>query len=119
MTWVSIPNTSLESGKPARSIDVVALRDNPIAIANGDTGAPEVKLVAVEKAPDAGVIGSYAFCIRVSGTDSTGTTVAGSLLRYSAVSGSSGAPSGTWRLMGYTGAAGLNSRVTSLWLRIA
>ena len=39
-TWTNISDTVLEPGKPARSIDALALRDNPIAIAERAAGAP-------------------------------------------------------------------------------
>jgi hypothetical protein len=39
-TWTNISDTVLEPGKPARSIDALALRDNPIAIAERTAGAP-------------------------------------------------------------------------------
>ena len=41
-TWTSIPDSLLEPGKPIRSVDALALRDNPIAIAEGAAGAPKV-----------------------------------------------------------------------------
>ena len=41
-TWTTIPDSSLEPGKPIRSIDALALRDNPVAIAEGETGAPQI-----------------------------------------------------------------------------
>lgn len=41
-TWTTIPDSSLEPGKPIRSIDALALRDNPVAIAEGALGAPRV-----------------------------------------------------------------------------
>lgn len=41
--WTSIPNTVLETGKPIRAVDGRALRDNPIAIAEGAPGAPKIK----------------------------------------------------------------------------
>jgi hypothetical protein len=41
-TWTTIPDSSLEPGKPIRSIDALALRDNPVAIAEGSVGAPRV-----------------------------------------------------------------------------
>lgn len=41
-TWTTIPDSSLEPGKPIRSIDALALRDNPVAIAEGQSGAPRV-----------------------------------------------------------------------------
>ena len=40
--WTTIPDSSIEPGKPIRSIDGLALRDNPIAIAEGATGAPRI-----------------------------------------------------------------------------
>lgn len=39
-TWTNIPDTALEPGKPARSVDALALRDNPVAIAERASGAP-------------------------------------------------------------------------------
>jgi hypothetical protein len=40
--WTTIPDSSIEPGKPIRSIDGLALRDNPVAIAEGAVGAPRV-----------------------------------------------------------------------------
>jgi len=40
--WTTIPDSSVEPGKPIRSIDGLALRDNPVAIAEGAVGAPRV-----------------------------------------------------------------------------
>ena len=48
-TWTNIPDSSIEPGKPIRSIDGIALRDNPIAIAEGATGAPRLYLGALER----------------------------------------------------------------------
>ncbi len=47
-TWTTIPDSSLEPGKPIRSIDALALRDNPQAIAEGATSAPRILLGALE-----------------------------------------------------------------------
>lgn len=41
-TFTTIPNSSLEPGKPIRSIDGLALRDNPLAIIEGDATAPRI-----------------------------------------------------------------------------
>lgn len=54
MAWTDIPNSSIESGAPIRAVDGLALRDNPIAIANGDTGAPRIQNAAIQN----GVIGA-------------------------------------------------------------
>jgi len=46
-TWTQIANTSLEPGSPARSVDAFALRDNPIAIAEGAAGSPRIETNAI------------------------------------------------------------------------
>ena len=46
-SWTEIPNSSLESGAPIRAVDGVALRDNPIAIAEGATGAPKIQTAGI------------------------------------------------------------------------
>jgi hypothetical protein len=51
--WTNIPNSSVEVGKPGRTIDALALRDNPIAIAEGAPGAPPIETVALRN-PTAG-----------------------------------------------------------------
>ena len=40
--WTTIADASIEAGKPIRAIDGRALRDNPIAIAQGAAGAPRI-----------------------------------------------------------------------------
>jgi hypothetical protein len=45
--WTTIPDSSLEPGKPIRAIDGLALRDNPIAIAQGAVGAPRIATAAL------------------------------------------------------------------------
>lgn len=42
-TWTDIADSLLEPNKPARGIDAMALRDNPIAIAEGAPGAPKIQ----------------------------------------------------------------------------
>ena len=46
-SWTEIPNSSLESGAPIRAVDGVAFRDNPIAIAEGATGAPRIQTAGI------------------------------------------------------------------------
>src|SRR5690625_142609 len=41
--WTNIPTDRIEPGKPIRAIDGLALRDNPIAIAEGASGAPRIQ----------------------------------------------------------------------------
>lgn len=47
-TWTAISDSVLEPGKPIRSIDGIALRDNPIAITEGAAGAPRVVSGAID-----------------------------------------------------------------------
>jgi hypothetical protein len=48
-TFTTIPNSSLEPGKPIRSIDGLALRDNPLAIIEGDATAPRIVGKAIKR----------------------------------------------------------------------
>jgi hypothetical protein len=45
--WTNIPTASLEPGAPVRSLDALALRDNPIAIAEGAANAPRVQTAGI------------------------------------------------------------------------
>lgn len=47
MAWTTIPDANLAPDAKVRSADALALRDNPIAIANGDAGAPPVQVAAL------------------------------------------------------------------------
>lgn len=46
-TWTTIPDSNLDVDKPARSIDALALRDNPVAITEGASGAPRIQAQAL------------------------------------------------------------------------
>ena len=143
-TFTTIPNSSLEPGKPIRSIDGLALRDNPIAMFEGDASAPKLAAAGLQTgtnerdwvlartaAAAVGAVGTYAFLSRESSGLLPGATSAGSSLFYAGTALSSalsttggGSPSGTWRLMGYTrsfftvGYDAFDARI-SLWLRIS
>ena len=143
-TWTTLPDASLEPGKPIRSIDGLALRDNPVAIAEGASGAPQVQtnaLITSERmttsnvlsataGASAGAVGTYSFLRPANATTYTpNQTLAASNLRFShamtqdantsgqfIVTGDDGGtPSGTWRLM----AQRTNEVRASLWLRIS
>lgn len=45
--WTTIPDANLQPKKPVRSIDGLAFRDNPIAIAEGASGAPRIEAPAL------------------------------------------------------------------------
>jgi hypothetical protein len=51
-TWTTLPDASLEPGKPIRSIDGLALRDNPVAITEGATGAPRIVGLSAKRFAD-------------------------------------------------------------------
>jgi len=55
-TFTTIPNSSLEPGKPIRSIDGLALRDNPLAMFEGDASAPRLVGNAVKRLQDMPVL---------------------------------------------------------------
>jgi len=127
MAWTNIDNALVSVGALPFATTVQALRDNPIAIANGDAGAPKVQNAALATisasvlATDAamvnwvlartagatsGVVGSYIVAWNYStGSISANGTVAGSSLRYSTgqngfaiAQGTVGAAlTGTWR----------------------
>jgi hypothetical protein len=134
-TWTTLPDASLEPGKPIRSIDGLALRDNPIAISEGAAGAPKIQTAALITGEQmttanvlnatagaaAGAVGTYALAVLLSGgAVSFGSTTSGSNLRpsSSAASPTGSALSGTWRCMGVSAQAADSTGVT-LWLRIS
>jgi hypothetical protein len=55
-TWTTLPDASLEPGKPIRSIDGLALRDNPVAITEGASGAPRIVGLAAKRFADFAVL---------------------------------------------------------------
>ena len=50
--WTTLPDAALEPGKPIRSIDGLALRDNPVAITEGAVGAPRIVGFAAKRIND-------------------------------------------------------------------
>jgi hypothetical protein len=101
-TWTTLPDASLEPGKPIRSIDGLALRDNPVAITEGAVGAPRVQdaalnatvttagkdwvsnRIAAQSHQDVGSM-TIAWNTATSGVASNGT-IAGSSLRFTSAS---------------------------------
>ena len=47
-TWTTITDAILEPGKPIRSVDGLALRDNVTALAEGAAGAPRIENAALD-----------------------------------------------------------------------
>jgi hypothetical protein len=101
-TWTTLPDASLEPGKPIRSIDGLALRDNPVAITEGAAGAPRVQdaalnatvttagkewvsnRIALQNHQDVGSM-TIAWNTTTSNVASNGT-IAGSSLRFTSAS---------------------------------
>ncbi|AFM54865.1 hypothetical protein B621_gp19 [Marinomonas phage P12026] len=146
--WTDIPDENLSPNAPARSADMLAMRDNITAQAEGAAGAPKTQTAAIEDlsvtnaklsadavtadklAPDAarlnnadtraGEVGSYAMLNYSGGTTIPGTVRSGNLFYASAGSETYSAASGSWRCMGYTRSGTANpSDKTTLWLRIS
>jgi hypothetical protein len=112
--WTSIADATLEPGKPIRAIDARALRDNPIAIAEGASGAPKIETAGITDAnvttakleagermttanvtgatagASAGAVGTYALLATINNNASVtfGSTLAGSSLQPVGVRGS-------------------------------
>ena len=101
MAWTNIDNALVSVGALPFATTIQALRDNPIAIAAGDVGAPRNTDASLSTtvtaagtswvgARTAGLaaasIGSHAFCYPTSGGPySAGSTIAGSSLTYAGV----------------------------------
>jgi Tfp pilus assembly protein PilV len=146
-TWTNVPNSVLEPGDPIRSVDIIAIKENIIALSEGASGAPAIQTPALATGErmnttnvlnatagaSAGAVGTYALLWDSTSTSGRlpGVTLAGSSLQYAAtsiggtVAGNSGtSPAGTWRLMGASGwsngsaSSGVGTR-TSVWLRIS
>jgi hypothetical protein len=139
MAWTNISNALVSVGALPFATTIQALRDNPIAIANGDVGAPQIQtaaLIAGERMTTnnvqnayAGVaassVGTFAFALDTTTTTrnpGSNSTVGGASLQLSnANGGSSGVLplTGTWRICGFIPSGGTAVERTTLWLRIA
>lgn len=144
--FTTVPDSVLDPGDPIRSVDIIAIKNNPIAIAEGATGAPKIvtgalatnermnttNVLAATAAAAFGAVGTYAFLRPTATTDITqGSTHAGSGLRPNGGLTFSGttismtdgtAPAGTWRAMGRRRAQGsysLSEFAATLFLRIS
>jgi hypothetical protein len=142
-SYTAIANGDIDQDSPVTQPLVTALRDNPIAIAEGASGAPRIEPIAfAANYYTAGAIGTYVWARRTTGSTDVafGDTLAGSSLSptsaayFIADSGATGvavnvgsALSGTWRAMGtYDHTASFNDGSgtatiggSTLWLRIS
>lgn len=114
-TYSTITDGQIDQDSPVTQPLLTALRDNPIAIAEGASGAPSI-LAGIGSNSTAGVVGSYAFARSSSDVD-FGATIAGSAIfptsaAYGALNAGTNTPantfgflaapslSGTWRCLG-------------------
>jgi hypothetical protein len=128
-TWTNVPDSVLEPGDPIRSVDIIAIKNNIIAVPGGAAGAPRIVDAALGTtvtsagtnwvlARNAGAthyaVGTYTTVMipAITGgyagvTYAAGTNVAGSNLRptdipgYGATIDFGGALSGTWKIMSH------------------
>lgn len=145
--WTTVSDSNLAPGDPIRSIDIIAIKDNISAMAEGSSGAPKIQTAAYDTASvtaaklastaselswlvtlyltaGAGGIGTYMFATDTSFTGVTfGSNIAGSSLKpINAGAPGLGGPaqSGTWKCMGLSVSAGSSvERASTLWWRIA
>jgi len=68
MVWRDIADTEVESDRILSSPTLVSLRDNPIAIAQGDPGAPRIEYPALSPEVQALILGASALHINVPTT---------------------------------------------------
>lgn len=136
-----ILSTETDPDQPLKSSLAKRWSDNFLAALEGDPSAVTAGVTVKDASLDAGAataagiawvglrtaglatgaVGSYALLsFNALTAASAGSTHAGSALRYSHTAGvtSGGAPSGTWRLMGFT-QIGSQANSTSLFLRIS
>jgi hypothetical protein len=145
MAYSALSDSQIDADSPLIADTFFKLRDNPIAIANGDVGAPRIQTAAIQDdavtaaklaegtaerdwvlgrtaAASVDAVGTYAFAhYSGAGSPSPGSTVSGSSLTFGTAYGGlifSPILSGTWRLMGNF-ASPNNETQTSLWLRIS
>ena len=109
--WTDIPDVNLEPDKPILSTDVIALRENPKAIAEGAADAPRIQTAAIQDGAvttaktatnermttanvlgataggAAGAVGTYAWLLHATANTAitAGSTYAGSSLRYAGI----------------------------------
>lgn len=65
-TWTNVLDSNLEPGDPIRSVDIIAIKDNTTALAEGASGAPEIYQKATQFSAKAQVFataGSFTFTI--------------------------------------------------------
>ena len=119
-TYTTVPNSDIDQDSPVTVALTTALRDNPLAIQEGDASAPKIQYAALDTwYSTVSAVGTYGFLKKTFGGGVTaGTSYAASGLVWSGTNDVTGASiaSGTWLAMGTTG---VNGGFATLMLRIA
>jgi len=147
VAWRDIADSEVDPESPITTSLAQAWRDNPIGIANGDSGAPRISsdsaidwggsgtgtnsastwVLSRTSEASVGAVGTYAVLVTNTGDLpflDPGQTRSGSYLDYTNLSGnlSGSSPSGTWMVMGivnYTDADTGGAASASLFLRVS
>lgn len=148
MAWTTLLNAIFAVDKPITSSTGLALRDNPVAIANGDAGAPRIQDAAMGPAATAagrdwvnnraalsqvGALGTESLLQYIVGSGlSLGAVVSGTNLAYATSAGCVGIisgplasitrPPGSWRcmsLMSLGDASASNPSATTTFIRVS
>jgi hypothetical protein len=135
--YTAIADSEIDPESPYTTTLATKNRDNPIAITEGASGAPNIAYAALDTwYSTLGAVGTYAWLGETTTTETAaGSTRAGSNLRYAgnyatisytgnglgAISGAGngGTPSGTWQAMGRSFSGGGTVYPATLWLRIS
>ena len=130
-----IPDAIVGVDDPLTANTVQILRNNPIAISEGASGAPRIQFAAMDAwYSTEGAVGSLALLAQLNATGTqivAGTTYAGSGLTYAGlhftdttlgnVGGSApgAALSGTWKALGSVTYSATDTRRVTLFIRVA
>ncbi|MBC7282578.1 hypothetical protein [Hoeflea sp.] len=121
-TYTAITDTETGFEKPVTISLIRRLRDNPLAIQQGDATAPSI-YTGIAAKHTVGGVGTYAILTVVASATAvvTGSSYAGSNLAYTTTDTTTGAttsqtPSGTWRALAD---GSLSGNISALFIRIA
>lgn len=139
-TWTNVSSTVLEPGDPIRSVDIIAIKENVIALSEGASGAPKILTAAINDAAvttaklatgtnerdwvlartagaSVGAVGTYAFLRHGPSADyAPGATLAGSSLVYTGVGTiNSSSYTATSSIENVTFASPVGSTVSGTW----
>jgi len=109
-TWTNVPDSNLEPGDPIRSVDIIAIKDNTTALAEGASGAPEIYQKATQFSAKAQVFTSNGTFTIPTGVTRLKVTVVGG--------GGAGAASFASGCFGYAGAGGGGGGAAIKWLTV-